>query len=195
VTRKNSTNFDSHEPSSFPIPPFPGVQYAPRVPQRGAAGGGCSVRVRRRRHGSDAVATATRTPRARVTPPVSALGAPDAATPRRRRGRCVRRAARACAAPPARTCRREVACYVHGARRAAASRPVPDVAVAGRAADAMPRAMARVAGPKLLGHNPVPLGKTQRWLQATTFDASEVLHTPGARRGAWGACSRAAPAG
>jgi hypothetical protein len=64
--------------------------------------------------------------------------------------------------------------------RAATSRHAPDTAE-GCIAEAMPRAMSRVPGPKLLGHTPVPLSRTQNWLQATTFDGSEVPPASSAR--------------
>ena len=38
----------------------------------------------------------------------------------------------------------------------------------------MPASMAKIPGPKLLSHTPMRLEKTQRWLEATTFDGSKV---------------------
>jgi len=63
----------------------------------------------------------------------------------------------------------------HGpGRRPRPGAGLPQLRLRGGVGEAMPSAMAKVPGPKLLSHRPMRLDKTRRWLAATTFDGSAV---------------------
>ena len=72
-------------------------------------------------------------------------------------------------------------CVGHCRRAAAAPAPAQRTAspphalcLRGGVGGAMPAQMSRIPGVKILSHTPMRLDKTQRWLEATTFDGSDV---------------------